>query len=538
MSNIVEKQGAVQHVEAYKTDGATALKHAGDIKLLDAAGNIRRVPIASTDPNDPLNFSKWRKLGILVCCCFFSIFSLVLIGGLGPILPVFIELYAPQGYSIQSIVNLTTYPSLVMACGSFVILPLAIMYGRRPVFLGCCALLLGSTIGAAMSKSFATHMACRILQGFATGATESVLPLIITDMSFIDERGFWFGLYWGSQSVINAVFLISVSYLVAATNWRWFYWLLTILVAFGSVLGFFLLAETRYERSPSSLDGQVSYTDEFGVTVVLSDEEAIERFGTRQESQDNTTEPEQFSYLHHIKPFHKATPNALRVGAGVLWKMLQACSSPAVIWSILAASISLGIGIAMSLCYGTILVESFHWSHASVGLVNAGIFPAALLSMLWAGYIGDKIVLWLAKRRDGTHIPEDILAVLIVPTIVSAVGIIVFAVTAMWPETHSSWGIIMGWTLLEFGFLVAIITTTHFASEAYPSNPGSALVMVIGVKNVVSFGAAYGLTPMVTKFGYLDAFMILFAIFAFIFLMGVPVYYINPRWRAYISRSS
>ncbi|KAK3661735.1 hypothetical protein LTR56_000226 [Elasticomyces elasticus] len=357
-------------------------------------------------------------------------------------------------------------------------------------------------------------------------------------MSFIDERGFWFGLYWGSQSVINAVFLISVSYLVAATSWRWFYWLLTILVAFGSVLGFFLLAETRYERSPSSLDGQVSYTDEFGVTVVLSDDEAIERFGTRQEIQDNTTEPEQFSYLHHIKPFHKVAPNALHVGAGVLWKMLQACSSPAVIWSILAASISLGIGIAMSLCYGTILVESFHWSHASVGLVNAGIFPAALLSMLWAGYIGDKIVLWLAKRRDGTHIPEEILAVLIVPTIVSAVGIVVFAVTAMWPETHSSWGIIMGWTLLEFGFLVAIITTTHFASEAYPSNPGSALVMVVGVKNIVSFGAAYGLTPMVTKFGYLDAFMILFAIFTFIFLMGVPVYYINPRWRAYISRSS
>ncbi|KAK4890943.1 hypothetical protein LTR27_010391 [Elasticomyces elasticus] len=343
-------------------------------------------------------------------------------------------------------------------------------------------------------------------------------------MSFIDERGFWFGLYWGSQSVIKAVFLISVSYLVAATSWRWFYWLLTILVAFGSVLGFFLLAETRYERSPSSLDGQVSYTDEFGVTVVLSDEEAIERFGTRQEIQDNTTEPEQFSYLHHIKPFHKAAPNALHFSSRHLVH--------------LGSEHLTRHRIAMSLCYGTILVESFHWSHASVGLVNAGIFPAALLSMLWAGYIGDKIVLWLAKRRDGTHIPEDILAVLILPTIVSAIGIIVFAVTAMWPETHSSWGIIMGWTLLEFGFLVAIITTTHFASEAYPSNPGSALVMVIGVKNIVSFGAAYGLTPMVTKFGYLDAFMILFAIFAFIFLMGVPVYYVNPRWRAYISRSS
>jgi MFS family permease len=54
------------------------------------------------------------------------------------------------------------------------ILPLCIVFGRRPVLLGCCLLLLGSTIGAAKSNSYQTHMACRILQGIATGATESV----------------------------------------------------------------------------------------------------------------------------------------------------------------------------------------------------------------------------------------------------------------------------------------------------------------------------------------------------------------------------
>jgi predicted MFS family arabinose efflux permease len=54
------------------------------------------------------------------------------------------------------------------------ILPLSIVFGRRPMLLGCCLLLLGSTIGAAVSRSFQEHMACRILQGIATGATESV----------------------------------------------------------------------------------------------------------------------------------------------------------------------------------------------------------------------------------------------------------------------------------------------------------------------------------------------------------------------------
>lgn len=47
----------------------------------------------------------------------------------------------------------------------------------------------------------------------------------------------------------------------------------------------------------------------------------------------------------------------------------------------------------------------------------------------------------------------------------------------------------IGWTLEQFGFIVMLITTTHFAAEAYPQNPGPALVMVVGLKNVVSFGS-------------------------------------------------
>ncbi|KAG9704170.1 MFS general substrate transporter, partial [Aureobasidium melanogenum] len=178
----------------------------GDLQLINTTGEVRRIPIPSSDPNDPLNYSKWRKLGILICCCWFSIFSLVLVGSLGPILGVFIGLYAPAGKSVQQVVNLTTYPSLVMAFGSFLILPLSMMFGRRPIFLACSILLIGSTFGAGASNSYNTHMACRILQGVAAGATESVLPLIITDMTFVDERGLYFGIYWGTQNLINTVF--------------------------------------------------------------------------------------------------------------------------------------------------------------------------------------------------------------------------------------------------------------------------------------------------------------------------------------------
>jgi hypothetical protein len=89
----------------------------GNVDLLDDNGNVRRIPVPSSDPNDPLNMNKWRKLGIIITCCWYSIFSLILVGGAGPILPFFIGEYARHGYAVEEIVKLTTYPSLVMALG-------------------------------------------------------------------------------------------------------------------------------------------------------------------------------------------------------------------------------------------------------------------------------------------------------------------------------------------------------------------------------------------------------------------------------------
>ncbi|KXL49918.1 MAG: hypothetical protein FE78DRAFT_36757 [Acidomyces sp. 'richmondensis'] len=496
MAEMVEKDAATRQIEILKIEETSAPKYAGDDELVDKSGNIRRIPIASTDPNDPLNFSKWRKLGVLICCCWFSIFSLVLVGGLGPSLPVFIELYAPQGHSVESIFNLTTYPSSVMA----------------------------GAIGAAKCNSYGTKMVCRILQGFATGAIESVLPLIISDMTFLDERGFFFSIYWGSQNTINAVFLISISYLVAATSWRWFYWLLTILGGFGTIMGVLLLAETRYQRSPMSLNGQIVHTDEFGVTSVLSDAEAVQRFGTQNETNENSPPSAQKIYLQHLKLFQGTALNPGRVEAGAFYKMILSCSSPAVVWAILSSSISPGIEIAMSLTYGTVLEKLFHWSPASVGLINVGMLRASVISTLWAGLIGEKINLWLARRRKGTHIPKDSLIILIIPSIISAIGIVVFAAAAMLPQKHSSWGLSWAGHYLNLVLL------------AYPQQPGPALVGVIGMKYIISFGASYGITLMVSKFNYLQAFMILFAIFTLIFVLGIPVYILNPKWRAYIGK--
>ena len=188
----------------------------------------------------------------------------------------------------------------------------------------------------------------------------------------------------------------------------------------------------------------------------------------------------------------------------------------------------------MSLTYSTILTEQHHWKDANVGLINVGAIPASLFAMAYAGVLGDKFTLWMAKRNNNVHKPEHRLIPLVFPCLVAVGATLLYGFTVS--DGSSWWGLYMGWTLYQFAFICVLIISTTFASEVSPKHTGPALVMVVGTKNIVSFGASYGLVPMVNLRGYAWAYGTLAGIFAGVAVLGVPVYFFNPVWRRYTSR--
>jgi hypothetical protein len=125
-------------------------------------------------------------------------------------------------------------------------------------------------------------------------------------------------------------------------NYRWFYWLLTIFACLGCVLAFFCLPETQYHRSAMTVSGQLYHTDEFGVTRVLTNEQAREYGISADETSDTTSYAPKRSFLQTLNPISPISPNGFSLACNVLLKMLSCLSSPAVVWAILASSISLG----------------------------------------------------------------------------------------------------------------------------------------------------------------------------------------------------
>jgi MFS family permease len=112
---------------------------------------------------------------------------------------------------------------------------------------------------AATSKSLWSHLAARCFQALGTGAVESLVPLILQDMSFIYERNKFIASLWASGGVMACGLGIASSHIVADLSWRWFYWIMTIPGALAFILTFIFVPETKYPRSMEALGSYSSY---------------------------------------------------------------------------------------------------------------------------------------------------------------------------------------------------------------------------------------------------------------------------------------
>lgn len=357
---------------------------------------------------------------------------------------------------------------------------------------------------------------------------------MLTDISFLHERSMMFGFYWATQNIFSSCLNLASSYEVTI-SWRIFYWVYVAAVGVGLIIAIFCAFETRFNRPLSSLDGQIVYTDLYGVTRIMSDEEAQEAniLELAATSLDSTPSPKK-TYLQMLRPWSGIEPNPARIILGAWMHMLECFSSPGIVYSVLLSSITLGCTIGMSLTYNTVLEKYYDWPAENIGLINIGGIIGGIVGMVYAGAPGDNLVVYLAKRNNGIHKPEHRLFMLIIPAFVGVGALLLYGFTASGGATW--WGPYLGWTIFQVVFVVVLIVSTTFAAETWPKNPGPAMVVVVGSKNLISFGVTYGLTPMVSSHGYKWALGILAGIFGAIFLLGLPVYFLNPRWRAYMNQ--
>ncbi|KAL1997927.1 hypothetical protein VTN02DRAFT_415 [Thermoascus thermophilus] len=206
---------------------------------------IRLHPQPTSDPLDPLNWSRLRKhtiLGIVMWKYF--LFTYVTT----TTVPSFPDIQAQFDLSYSQVNWTVAIPALGLAVGPLFWSSLSDIYGRRIVFIVGTVISLVSTIGAAVADTYGGYMAARFFQGFGVSPASTVGMAVVSDLFFEYERGQKLGLW---VLAIDSGLLLGPTFggFLNVVSAAWINWFNALLFAALLVLELLFMPETLYPRN-------------------------------------------------------------------------------------------------------------------------------------------------------------------------------------------------------------------------------------------------------------------------------------------------
>ncbi|KAJ5334674.1 hypothetical protein N7452_007077 [Penicillium brevicompactum] len=421
--------------------------------------------------------------------------------------------------------ELITYSVLAMGLSNLIWMPLALIFGKRPIVLISMAMFLGGVIWSAVAKDYNSLLASRVFASFGYGSIESLGPSILADLFY--ERNY------SSAMAIYAAFLsggsqigpVIAGYLIEAKGWRWFFILCAIIAAVNLITTVFLLPETLYEVEPEpELVNDIEKD-------VHSHVENVTRSDTRTEGREKM---DYHSYWKGLWSF-EISKKAKEKGVIKYFAYLFILPFPLLlIPGVLIASAMYGVILGAVVIISTIAPDVFSpppylFSSADLGLFTFSSFIGIVIAAPIAGPLTDRLSRWLRTRNNGIHKPEHRLPALILPFLICPVGLIVFGYTVAHHQHYIRPAV--GAAICAAGLTLVPSVMLSYVVDSYPRTSGEALVLVNASKNVVAFGLAKGSYSWMTMEGIEKMFYEFAGIEWAILFLALPLYIFGPYVR-------
>ncbi|KAJ5480752.1 hypothetical protein N7539_006646, partial [Penicillium diatomitis] len=466
-------------------------------------------PVPTNDPNEPLNWSTLRK----------SVnFAIVL----GMTAVVFTEVSVQAIFWQQMVVDLSVsytelnqamsvlYVGLSMGCVIFI--PLAKKFGRRPVYIVSTALMLASSFWAAKLHTLAELYAVNLLFGLAGATNETIVEMTISDLFFVHHRASMNGLYMTMVMIGSFLSPIAAGAQATQQGWRWSYLTLGIFNAFFCFLFFFIYEETKYVPV---LDGQerVANEDQNTISSATADRKTL----AAVESITKNSPPVQPSNLQHelnlsipTRPWRARlaiwTPTSEPVWPYIYRPFYVLCTFPTVLFTgIQYASGVVWLTVVANMIALVFPLPPYNFTPEQVGLMSLGPFLGNLIGSLYGGVIGDWSILRFSQKNKGYYEPEMRLYILHLPAICMAGGLIMFGMTIdrgmhwIYPS--------VGGALFAFGLGSIGDATLTLVIDSYREITGDAFTGIAFLRNIVSIGIPFAITPWMQTQGLQNMFL-------------------------------
>jgi hypothetical protein len=184
-------------------------------------GQVILDPQPDDSLNDPLNWPAWRRDCALMSLGFYCMVG----GGMTPVLAAGFNNVAADFDVTYSQVALTTGLYMMgLGVGSVIFSPTAILYGKRPVYIGGSILFVVSSVWCALAPNYANLATARVFQGISVSPVECLPSATIAEIFFLHERAFRIGIYTllllGGKNLVPLVSAVIIN----AKGWRWVFW--------------------------------------------------------------------------------------------------------------------------------------------------------------------------------------------------------------------------------------------------------------------------------------------------------------------------
>ncbi|CAI7627935.1 unnamed protein product [Penicillium glandicola] len=515
--------------------------HLNGTERICVDGDITLIPSPTNSPNDPLNWSIWRRYWHAFLVLFFVALTAATSNDAGT---------AGNGMNLELGIS---WDQINIAAGvlfigigytTLLLGPAPFLYGRRISYLIC---LLSSVVGSiwlARTQNTTDNILSQLFVGASESCAEALAQLSLSDLFFQHQRGLVLGLYVLATSVGTFMGPLVAGFITdSPIGWRWVGWCGAIISGSLFFIFYFALEETFFERN-NPIHGHAAspgQADPTSTDLPLDKKEGLIASVQPTPSEtpsdrDLDEECGQEKGKTYFQRIALITPSPTLVGTGFkqygrrLLHTLRVFTFPAVLYS----GLQWGAQDAWLTFYLTVEEDNWYeapwnYSDAAVGIMNVPTLIGSVIGCIYGGWFSDFFVMWMAKRNGGIFEAEHRLWLLLPVAFVGPAGLMLFGIGS---DKGWDWHLpYLGLGFIGFGWGCAGDLSMAYLMDAYPDMVLEGMVGVSVINNTI--GCLFTFTAQ----NWLDAqtlsqVFIAIGILSFCFIMTtVPMIYWGKKCR-------
>lgn len=517
----------------------------GESDLEMTEDNVILLPQPTKSVNDPLNWSKYKKLWNFLILAFITGFTAATSNSAGSVQDSLNEIY---GISYAAMNTGAGVLFVSIGWTTFLLTPFASLYGRKISYFICIFVGLVGAVWFSQTRSTSDSIWSQLFVGASEACAEAHVQQSLTDMYFLHQLGSVLTVYITATSVGTYLGPLIGGFIVEYCGFRWVGWTACFISAGTLIVIVFGMHETYFDRSlyqgvvTTGIPG-LEYEQEQEKNKSEKSRNDASSVSSNMSLHDNelelartinngASEPKN-GYWKSVAMITKAT-NLIGTGFKQYCQRLLLLFRVFLFPPTIFSGLVWGIQDALLTFYLTVEDDQYYdppynYGNTGVALMNVPCLIGAVIGCFYAGTVSDWFTIWMAKRNNGIQEAEFRLYFLIIPAVLCPVGLILFAVGTdqQWPWFPTYFGL----GLIGLGFGSSGDVAMGYLMDAYPGMVIEMMAGVAVINNMIGCIFTFVCSPWLDAMGNTHTFIIL-AVITFVIMGGcVPFIYYGKRIR-------